>query len=77
MKNIRDLEPIEAVLFKSGEDSLVLTKGDRVKIITDGSEFDEEIECEIDSVTVDEICYEDVEHFVNIPWEYINEITKV
>jgi phage gp45-like len=77
VKNINNLSPIEAVVFESDGNKLVLTEGMKVSLITDGLELDKEITCMINYVTVDEIAYNDGKHLINVAWEYVEEISVV
>lgn len=72
MKNINNLEPIEAVIFRKNKEQLILIKNEtKVKIITDNTDFDKEYSGLIIFINEDAIEIDDGEL---INWEYVKEI---
>jgi len=73
MKNIKNLKPVEAVIFEYQEEKITLIKGEtQIHIVTDGSEHEKEYSGLISFVNSDGIEIEDDGNIIF--WEYIEEL---
>jgi phage gp45-like len=67
-----NLTPVEAVIFESGNEKIVLTKGSKVHVVIDNTDFEKEYVGHIEFVNVDGI---ELENSPMMNWEYVESVT--
>lgn len=72
MKNINNLNPQSAIIFRDGNEELILVLNEtNVEVITDGTDFDKILKGTITFINEDGLRIEDGDIMF---WEYIEEI---